>query len=53
MKTYNLKPHYTFDEAKKRAGEWVTDKDYDLLISDETSSGSRKFSLQYSRTASI
>ena len=35
MKTYNLKPHYTFDEAKKRAGEWVTDKDYDLLISDD------------------
>lgn len=35
MKVYNLKPSYTFAEARKRTGEWVDDKDYDILINSD------------------
>lgn len=42
MKTYNLKPHYSFEDAKKKAGEWVTEKDYDLLINDDCNAYNEK-----------
>ena len=35
MKTLTLKPYFTFEEGKKRVGEWVDENDYDLLISDD------------------
>ena len=35
MKTYNLKPFYSTEEAKKKAGDWVTDDDYDILIKSD------------------
>ena len=35
MKTYNLKPCYSFEEGKKKVGEWVTEDDFDLLISSD------------------
>ena len=42
MKTFNLKPHYSFEEAKAKAGEWVTDKDYDLLIREDCNAYNEK-----------
>ena len=35
MKTLNLKPHYSLEEAKARAGNWVTEDDFDILIEDD------------------
>ncbi len=35
MKTYRLKPFYTDDEIKAREGEFLTDKDYDMVISED------------------
>ena len=32
MKTLTLKPHYSFEEGRKREGEWVDEKDFDTLI---------------------
>lgn len=35
MKVYNLKAHCTKEEIAKRKGDWVDEKDYDLLIKDD------------------
>lgn len=35
MKTYNLQPTCTFDEMREREGEFVTENDYDMVISED------------------
>lgn len=35
MKTYNLKPFYSKTEARKKEGDWVDEKDYDILINSD------------------
>ena len=35
MKTLTLKPKYSFEEAKKRSGEWITEDDFSILIEED------------------
>ena len=35
MKTFSLKPSFSFEEGRERVGEWVDENDYDMVINTD------------------